>query len=150
MARGVRAWPVLLGLAGVFGGGCLGNYRYMSSAPPIASAVQLAETSPDVARALGGPVSVSLVVTRRLRRTPLGWLGGTDHVTLDTRVKGARGEATLYVSAIDIGGQGWVGDFKLEQEGRSVLRDGRYVTEGGGRILEGRFTADGSAVAGAR
>lgn len=147
MARGVRAWPVLLGLFVVFGGGCLGNYGYMTSAPPVASTARLVESSPEVARALGAPVSVSLVTTRTLRRSPLGALTGKDHVTLLTQVKGARGEATLRVSATNLDRQGWVGDFSLVAEGRDVLRDGAYVAEGGGRILSGKFSADGEAVA---
>ncbi len=145
-SRGVTAWPILLGLFALSVGGCLGNYEFMVSAPPVATTAQLIEQSPDVARALGGPVKVSLVTTRTLRRNPLNALTGKDHVSLLTTAKGPRGEATLRVNAMNLDGQGWSGTFTLEAEGTSVLRDGRYVTVGGGRLVEGTFAADGKAI----
>lgn len=145
-ARGVTAWPVLLGLFALFAGGCLGNYGYKVSAPPIATTARLVEDDPAVARALGAPVKVSLVTTRTLSRSPLAKLTGKDHVTLLTQAKGTRGEATLRVSAMNVDGQGWSGSFTLDAEGKQVLRDGRYVTEGGGRIVEGAFSPSGEAV----
>ena len=140
------AWPVLLGLFGLFAGGCLGNYGYMVSAPPIRTSVRLVEESPEAARTLGAPVKVSLVTTRTLRRSPLAAITGKDFVTLETRAEGARGKAMLRVSAMNVDGQGWSGDFWLEAEGRELLRDGAYVTEGGGRILAGRFGPAGEAI----
>lgn len=145
-ARQITAWPVLLGLFGLLAGGCLGNYGYAVSAPPIATTVRLVEESPEVARTLGAPVKVSLVTTRTLRRSPLAALTGKDYVTLYTRAKGTRGEAMLRVSAMNLDGQGWSGDFSLEAEGRQLLREGAYVTEGGGRIVAGRFGRDGEAI----
>ena len=144
--RQITAWPVLLGLFGLLAGGCLGTYGYTVSAPPIATTVRLVEESPEVARALGAPVKVSLVTTRTLRRSPLAALTGKDYVTLYTRAQGTRGEAMLRVSAMNLDGQGWSGDFWLEAEGSQLLRDGAYVTEGGGRIVAGRFGRDGEAI----
>ncbi|MDF2698161.1 MAG: hypothetical protein K0S65_6544 [Labilithrix sp.] len=144
--RGVTAWPILLGLFGLVAGSCAGNYGFMVSAPPIETTARLVEESPDVARALGAPVKVSLATTRTLRRSPLGVITGKDHVTLLTRAKGTGGEATLRVSAMNLDRQGWSGSFSLEAEGTQVLRDGVYVTEGGGRILAGGFAPTGEAI----
>ncbi len=90
---------------------------------------------------------MSLAKTRILRRSPLTALTGTDHVTLLTQVRGPRGEATLRVSAMNLDGQGWSGTFTLDADRTQVLRDGRYVTAGGGRLLEGTFAANGDAIA---
>ncbi len=146
-SRGVTAWPILLALFVCVSGSCLGPYAFAASAPPITTTVALVENDPAVARELGAPVEVSLVPARTLRRSPFGAIKGDDHVTLATRVTGSRGRASLRVSAMNIGAQGWSGTFSLETEGKQLLRDGVYVTEGERRLLAGGFARDGAALA---
>lgn len=134
---------VVLAFAALPVGGCLGNFAYMKNAPPIAETTAFLEQSPAIADALGGPVAVSLAVTRDLDRSLLTALRGHDRVHLDTTVKGSRGEGRLMLTATNIDGQGWAGDFYVEVEGRRVLAQGQYTTVGGGRLLEGTFSADG-------
>lgn len=128
-------------------GGCLGSFAYEKGAPPIAHTTAYVEQSPEVADAIGGPVDVSLAVTRELDRSLLSaTLRGHDSVRLDTTVKGSRREARLVLTATNLDGQGWAGDFYVEVEGQRVLVDGQYTSVGGGRLLEGKLSADGHPI----
>lgn len=107
--------------------------------------VSFVESDPRVSAALGSNVSVSLAVARIFERDfANAKFRGRDYVRLETQVRGSRGEATLDLSATNIDEQGWAGTFSLTTEGRQVLRDGQYRTEGGGTIVEGTFAPDGS------
>jgi hypothetical protein len=140
------ALPVLCG-CGVFMlvlGTCFGQHGYARSAPPVEKTVALIESSPTVRAALGDDVSVSLAVARIFERELPQAMSGNDRVRLFTEVSGSRGEATLDLSAQNIDGQGWAGEFSLETRGRQVLRNGGYVMEGARAILEGTFAPDGT------
>lgn len=127
--------------------GCPAQFEYARRAPPIERTVALIESDPRVAAALGSGVSVSLAVARTFRRDPLNaTFRGLDQVQLLTTVRGARGEASLDVSAINRNEQGWAGTFTLNSEGRQELRQGRYETVGAGVILAGTFAPDGTAL----
>ena len=123
------SYVLVLAFAALPVGGCLGNFAYVKGAPPIANTTAFVEQSPEVAAALGGPVDVSLAVTRDLDRSLLSALRGHDSVHLDTAVKGSRGEGRLVLTATNIDGQGWAGDFHVEVEGRRVL-EGKLSPEG--------------------
>jgi hypothetical protein len=123
---------------------CVGKYAWTASAPPLARTVALVEGDARVSGALGGPVSVSLVVTKTLRRDLLLALQGRDMPSLLTKVKGSKGEGWLRVSAQNYDGQGWAGTFSLTMEGRQVLEGGSYKSEGAATLLEGDFAADGT------
>jgi hypothetical protein len=125
-------------------GSCLGAHTFARSAPPVEKTVALVESSPPVRAALGEDVSVSLAVARVFERDVARALGGQDHVRLHTSVRGDRGEATLELSAQNLNDQGWAGSFSLTTEGRPVLRNGSYVTDGGGTLLRGSFAPDGT------
>lgn len=137
------SYVLVLALAALPVGGCLGNFAYEKGAPPVAHTTAFVEQSPEVARALGGPVDVSLAVTRELDRSLLSALRGHDSVRLDTAVKGAHGEGRLVLTATNLDGQGWAGNFYVEVEGRRVLVDGQYTSLGGGRVVEGTLSPDG-------
>jgi hypothetical protein len=131
--------------------GCPAQYEYASSAPPVERTVALIESDPRVAAALGSGVSVSLAIARTFERDYANArIRGQDRVRLLTMTRGARGEATLDLSAQNIDSQGWAGTFSLTTPGRRVLRDGNYVTEGGGEILSGTFAPDGTPIVAAK
>lgn len=122
----------------------LGKHFFATSAPPLARTVGLVERDPNVTNVVGSPASVSLVTTRRLRRDILQAMSGQDSVSILSTVKGPKGDATFTLDARNVDGQGWAGTFAIEAPARSVLKDGQYVTEGGGTILDGDFAPDGS------
>lgn len=143
-----RSGRPLLTLALSFGlivSSCLGTHVWRTSAPPIARTVELVESDPSVAEALGGPVSVSLAATRTLSRD---WLlrlrTGQDRVHVITWASGPDGDADLTISADNHNDQGWVGNFSVILPGRRVLRDGAYVTQDRRVLLEGSFALDGT------
>jgi hypothetical protein len=139
--RGSRLFGVLVlcGLAAA-----LGSHFFATSAPPLARTVGLVERDPSVANVVGSPASVSLVTTRRLRRDILQALSGQDSVSILSKVKGPKGEASFRLDARNVNGQGWAGTFAIEAPSRSVLKDGQYVTEGEGTVLDGDFAPDGA------
>lgn len=116
------------------------GYEY--GAPPIQKLPPHIESSPAVIAALGAPVSVSMTVTRVLRREPRP--DGGDYVQLITTVSGSRRNALLTARAQNHGGQGWAGTWELRTETSRVLRDGRYRVEGGELVASGTFAPDGS------
>ncbi len=124
--------------------GALGTHFFARSAPPLARTVDLVERDPNVTNVVGSPASVSLVTTRRLRRDILHAMSGQDSVSVLSTVKGPKGEASFSLDARNVNGQGWAGTFAIEAPARSVLKDGQYVTEGGGTILDGDFAPDGA------
>lgn len=124
-------------------GSCLANFGYMVAAPPITHAVAFVEASPEARAAFGDDVSVSLVVTRDLDRS-LVPRDGRERVSLITVVEGSRGEGMLYLDAENVDHQGWAGRFHVDRDGRRVLRNGSYETEGGGTVLAGTFAPDGT------
>jgi hypothetical protein len=128
----------------IFPASCVGKHLWTVSAPPIARTVELVEKDPDVASALGSPVSVSLVVTKGLRRDLFRALGGKDELSVLSTAKGPKGEAWFRLTAQNYDDQGWAGSFSLTVEGRSVLKDGSYTSEGAGTLIEGDFAADGT------
>ena len=123
----------------------LGNHLFARWAPPVVGAVELVEKDPSVAAVVGSPASVSLTVARRLERNLLHAISGQDSVSVLSTVKGPKGEATIRLSARNIDGQGWAGDFAVEGQAKSVLKDGSYVTEGEGTLLAGDFAPDGAS-----
>jgi hypothetical protein len=155
MALVIRPVPQRSGLArplliivlflGLIVSSCLGTHFWRTSAPPLARTVELIERDPAVAEALGGPVSVSLAVSRVLTRD---WLlklrTGQDRVHVITRASGPDGDADLVLSADNHDDQGWVGTFSVTLPGRRVLRDGAYVTEDSRVLLAGSFDPDGT------
>ncbi|WP_437321053.1 hypothetical protein [Sorangium sp. So ce385] len=123
---------------------CVGGHVFATSAPPLARAVELIEQDQGVAAALGSPVKVSLVVTNRLRRNPIRALTGDDDVYVVSTVKGSQEQANFRLSAKNVNGQGWAGTFAVEFQGRPVLRNGSYIQEGAGPLIEGDFAPDGT------
>lgn len=146
LASLAAALPMLCGcgLVTMVFGSCLGVHAFQRSAPPVAKTVALVESSPVVAEALGDDVSVSLAIAKIFDREVTRAMAGNDRVRLYTTVSGSRGEAMLDLSAENVDGQGWAGTFSLRTEGRRVLRDGNYVGEGGGTLLEGTYAPDGT------
>ncbi|MFZ5440282.1 MAG: hypothetical protein ACOZQL_09755 [Myxococcota bacterium] len=139
-------FPALVLLLVAFSG-CPAQYEYAKSAPPVQKTVALVEGDERVRAALGANVSVSLAIARAFDRDfANAKLRGNDRVRLLTSVKGATGEATLDLLATNVNQQGWAGSFSVRTEGRQVLRDGQYVTEGAATLLEGSFAADGTPV----
>jgi hypothetical protein len=123
----------------------LGNHLFARWAPPVVGAVELVEKDPRVTAVVGSPASVSLTVARRLQRNVLHAISGQDSVSVLSTVKGPNGEATFRLNARNLDGQGWAGDFAVEGQAKSVLKDGKYVTEGDGTLLAGDFAPNGSA-----
>ena len=122
----------------------LGSHIFATSAPPLARTIELVEKNPNVTNIVGSPASVSLITTRRLQRNILHAISGQDSVSVLSTVKGPKGEANFSLNARNVNGQGWAGTFAIDAPGRSVLKDGQYVTEGGGILLEGDFAPDGA------
>jgi len=149
---GLRAQAPILGVLGlvIASVGAYGlNIYYLTSAPPVASVVRLVETDPNVARALGRSVDVSVLTNEILRRDVIR-RGGRDRVNVVTSVKGSDHDARLHLDATNVNDQGWTGSFSLDLEGLAVMRDGQSVTENGGTILRGTFAPDGTAIVAAR
>lgn len=134
----------LLVIFGLFVSSCVGKYMYGMSAPPIENTIALVEKDPTVSAALGGPVSLSYSVGTTLSRDLFGKLRGIDKATVDTPIKGTKGEAQLDLRARNVDGQGWAGTFSVKQKGRAVLKDGSYTQEGARVLLEGDFAPDGT------
>lgn len=120
------------------------NARRLTSAPPVEKAVPFVEKDPTVRAAFGDDVSISLVVTKKFKRDLNRSLAGEDTVDLLTRIKGAKAEGWFTLYAQNINNQGWAGTFSATIEGKRVLRDGAYVTQGGGTVIAGKFAPDGS------
>ena len=125
--------------------GCLPQFAYSKSAPPVEKTVTLIESDPRVAQALGDSPSVSLWATKEFKRDFFkASLDGRDQIHLLTKVTGSKGEAWLDLDATNIDKQGWSGTFSVRGVGKQVLEGGSYVEKGAGLILEGNFHADGS------
>jgi hypothetical protein len=139
-----RRWLVVLPVAVLVLLAGPGSHAFARSAPPLVRAVDLVEKSPNVTDVVGSPASVSLTVTRRLRRNVLQAISGEDSVSVLSTVKGPKGEAEFRLEARNVKGQGWAGTFAVEAPGRSVLKEGKYTTEGGGVALQGEFDPDGA------
>lgn len=139
-----RRWLGLVFVAVLVAVAGPGRHAFARSAPPLARAVPLVERSPSVTNVVGSPASVSLTTTRRLRRDVLQAISGEDSVSVLSTVTGPKGEAEFRLEARNANGQGWAGTFVVDAPGRSVLKDGKYVTEGGGVLLEGDFEPDGA------
>jgi hypothetical protein len=118
----------------------LGAYEY--AAAPLGKLPPHIESNEAVIAALGAPVEVSMVVTRRLDHSHGS--DGSESVRLDTSVSGSRREARLTASATNVNDQGWAGSWEVRGEPTRVLRDGQYVTEGDEVIASGRFAPDGT------
>ncbi|TKD12789.1 hypothetical protein E8A74_03315 [Polyangium fumosum] len=123
---------------------CVGKHLWTVSAPPITRTVELLEKDPAVAAALGSPVSVSMAVTKTLRRDFIRAMQGQDNVTVLAKASGPKGEAWFRLSAQNHDGQGWAGTFSVTTEGRQVLEGGSYKAEGAGTLIEGDFARDGT------
>ncbi|MCC6215318.1 MAG: hypothetical protein IT376_10640 [Polyangiaceae bacterium] len=121
-----------------------GKHLFATSAPPLARAVELLEKDPNVIGVVGSPASISLAMTRRLRRDVLPALSGQDAVSVLSTVQGPKGEASFRLEARNVQRQGWAGTFAVEASRRSVLKDGKYVDEGASVVVEGDFAPDGT------
>lgn len=141
--RGLPAWALLL-LVGLWVSSCLGKHAWTLSAPPLLGTTALVEHDAGVAQVLGQPVTVAKHVTKQQRRDLTQALAGHDSLRVLTKVRGPRGEGWLSITADNHDGQGWAGTFSLTIDGKPVLRDGSYRSEGAQTLLRGDFAPDGS------
>ena len=98
-----------------------------------------------VASALGSPVEIGWPRGKGFER--FSTRDDRDVITMRYPVRGPNGEAELSAGIQNVGGQGWVGEYRVEPVSTQTLVDGQYVSAPTRIRGVGSYDLDGSAQA---